>query len=247
MKRERELIELSEDEWTPHSASFKPSRVLNPNPPPSNPPPPIESFAFSKPDDAAADLHDIQVVDSSSSDESRGAAAGNGVEDLEDEDAEFEVTKRASTSARGNKFVIDDDDDEEEEDDGGADGDLSENEAWVEEEEETEEDDDVVKKALLKCGKISAELKQELYGTSNIACDQYSEVELDSSAAAKIVTQVHDEVFDFAILCGRVVEISFKALRFWLNYLMAAPNLVFFEQFGCMANRKWRKECRLRV
>lgn len=226
MKRERELIELSEDEWTPHRDSFKPSRVLKPNPPPSNPPPPIESFAFSNNEDtAAADIHDIHVIESSSSDDSRGAAAGNGdgVEDLEDEDAEFEVSKkRASTSTRGNKFVIDDDD---EEDDGGggggdADGDFSDNEAWVEEGEETEEDD-VVKKALLKCGKISAELKQELYGTSAIACDQYSEVELDSSAAAKIVTQVRAEVFN-------VVELR----RFHLQhcnlgfiFLMTPPKL----------------------
>ncbi|XP_042007722.1 protein CHROMATIN REMODELING 19 isoform X1 [Salvia splendens] len=192
MKRERELVELSDDEWTPHSESFKPSRVLKPNPPSPNPPPPIESFAFSK---ATSNSHEILLLDTSSSD---GADPGNGddLEDLEDDDAELEVTKRASTSTRGSRFVIDDDD--EEDDDGAAaddeDGDYSDPEVWMEEEEQ---EDDVVKKALRKCGEISAELKQELYGTSAVACDQYSEVELGSAAAARIVTQ--DDVND---ACG---------------------------------------------
>ncbi|KAG6405487.1 hypothetical protein SASPL_133077 [Salvia splendens] len=136
--------------------------------------------AFSK---TTSDSHEILVLDTSSSD---GADPGNGddFEDLEDDDAELEVTKRASTSTRGSRFVIDDDD----EDDGAAvddeDGDYSDPEVWMEEE------DDVVKKSLRKCGEISAELKQELYGTSAVGCDQYSEVELGSAAAARIVTQV---------------------------------------------------------
>lgn len=206
MKRERELIELSEDEWTPHSDSFKPSRVLNPNP---NHPPPIESFAFSKTTSTATDSVDIHLIDTSSSDEIGAAPAANGneFEDLEDDDAEIEVSKRPSTSARGNRFVIDDDDDDEDDDGGGDDdGDYSDHEAWMSEKEE--EEDDVVKKALRKCEKISAELKQELYGTATAACHQYSEVELGSSAAARIVTQVlMFKSLIFAIQYIRVLEI----------------------------------------
>ncbi|XP_057778106.1 uncharacterized protein LOC130996854 isoform X4 [Salvia miltiorrhiza] len=48
---------------------------------------------------------------------------------------------------------------------------------------------------------ILAELKLELCGTSTAACDQYSEVELRSAAAARIVTQ--DDVNEYAAL-GRI-------------------------------------------
>ncbi|KAL7110911.1 hypothetical protein ACP275_05G055400 [Erythranthe tilingii] len=198
MKRERDFIELSEDEWSHHSDSFKPSRVLKPKPKltPQNPPPPIESFAFSKPHANGAASNSVHVIDSSSSEELGDAPpppAGNHrneFEDLEDEDADVVVSKRpASTATRGNRFVIEDDDDDDEED--GKAGDFSDREVWLSEEAEDledEEEEDVVKKALLKCGKISAELKRELYGTSVAACDRYSEVEL-GSAAARIVTQ----------------------------------------------------------
>lgn len=115
---------------------------------------------------------------------------------MEDDDVEIEVTRRPSTSARGNRFVIDDEDDDDV--GGGDDDDCSDYEAWVSVKEE--EEDDVVKKALRKCEKISAELKQELYGTATAACDQYSEVELASSAAARIVTQVlMFDSFDFSV------------------------------------------------
>ncbi|KAK4484114.1 hypothetical protein RD792_011334 [Penstemon davidsonii] len=157
MKREREYIEVSEDEWSLHSDSFKPSRVLEPKPP-------IESFAFSKPNNNTP----IQISESSSSSEELGNQAANGFEDLEDDDADVGVTTSVS---RGNRFVIDDDEDEEEV-----------------MEEDDDDDDDVVTKALLKCEKISAELKRELYGTTSAACDRYAEVELGSSAV-RIVTQ----------------------------------------------------------
>ncbi|KAL0446669.1 UNVERIFIED_CONTAM: hypothetical protein Slati_1794800 [Sesamum latifolium] len=71
MKREREFIELSEDEWSNHSDSFKPSRILKSEPTSQNPPPPIESFAFSK---------SVHIIESSSSEELGDAAAGNGKE-----------------------------------------------------------------------------------------------------------------------------------------------------------------------
>ncbi|XP_057778102.1 uncharacterized protein LOC130996854 isoform X1 [Salvia miltiorrhiza] len=59
----------------------------------------------------------------------------------------------------------------------------------------------LIQKALHKCEKILAELKLELCGTSTAACDQYSEVELRSAAAARIVTQ--DDVNEYAAL-GRI-------------------------------------------
>lgn len=186
MKRDRELIEVSDDEWSLHSDSFKPSRVLKPTPSSTNPPPPIESFAYNpKP---------IHVIDSSSSSEESGNVGirnGNEFEGLEDEDADMEIGKGAATSSRGNRFVIADDDDDpvefsfsfsDEDDDVG---------------EEVEEEEDVVKKALRKCEKISAELKRELYGTTSEVCDRYSEVELSASSSVRIVTQ--DDVNE---VCG---------------------------------------------
>ncbi|KAK6122465.1 hypothetical protein DH2020_043802 [Rehmannia glutinosa] len=194
MKRERDFIELSEDEWSHHSDSFKPSRVLKPQPTSQNPPPPIESFAFSKTTHSTTSTSNaIHIIESSSSEE-LGNANGNEFEDLEDEDADMEVSRSAATVTRGNRFVIDDDDDEDDHV-GNKVGDFSDHEVWLSEEEE-EEEEDVVKKALRKCEKISAELKRELYGTSSVVCDRYSEVELGSSAA-KIVTQ--DDVND---ACG---------------------------------------------
>ncbi|XP_073031060.1 protein CHROMATIN REMODELING 19 isoform X1 [Primulina eburnea] len=178
MKRDRELIEVSDDEWSLHSDSFKPSRVFKPTPSSGNLPPPIESFAYNpKP---------IHVIDSSSSSEENGNVGirnGNEFEGLEDEDADMEIGKSAATSNRGNRVVISDDEDDpvefsfsfsDEDDDVG---------------EEVEEEEDVVKKALRKCEKISAELKRELYGTTSEVCDRYSEVELGASSSVRIVTQ----------------------------------------------------------
>ncbi|PIN17899.1 SNF2 family DNA-dependent ATPase [Handroanthus impetiginosus] len=185
MKREREFIELSEDEWSHHSESFKPSRVIKPNPNSQNPPPPIESFAFSKTHNYSNSSNAIQIIESSSSEEFGNAATGNGneFEDLEDEDADMDVSNTVATVSRGNRFVIDDDDGEDDDDDVKV-GDFSDRELLS----SGEEEEDVVKKALRKCVKISAELKRELYGTSSAACDRYSEVELGSSGA-RIVTQ----------------------------------------------------------
>ncbi|KAL0296524.1 UNVERIFIED_CONTAM: protein CHROMATIN REMODELING 19 [Sesamum radiatum] len=166
-----------------------------------NPPPPIESFAFSK---------SVHIIESSSSEELGDAAAGNGkgkgkgneFEDLEDEDADLEVSNRVATVSRGNRFVIEDDEDEDDDGDGKV-GDFSDHEVWLSEEEAEEED--VVKKALRKCEKISAELKRELYGTSSAACDRYSEVEMGSSAA-RIVTQE-----DVNEACGSA-DLDFKPM-----------------------------------
>ncbi|KAL6566286.1 Protein CHROMATIN REMODELING 19 [Orobanche gracilis] len=194
MKRERDFIELSDDEWSHHSDSFKPSRIIKPNHTSQNSAPAIESFAYSKTlNNSSSTSNAIQIIDSSSSEE-LGNAAGNEFEDLEDEDADMEVINRAGAVNRGNRFMIDDDDDEDGRNGGGK-GDFSDPEVWSLGEEELEEED-VVKRALRKCEMISVELKRELYGTSTTACDRYSEVELGSSAA-RIVNQ--DNVND---ACG---------------------------------------------
>lgn len=178
MKREyAEISEISDEEWEPHSESFKPSRVLkintrSPKPKPKpKPPPPIESFAYNKD------------------------------ENLEDDDVEEVVGPTAATNNRGRRFIVDDDEEEEQE---GEEEQEQEHGDFVEvydiksssqEEEEEElliledeiENDDVVGKALQKCAKISAELKRELYGTTtSAACDRYAEVEASS---VRIVTQ----------------------------------------------------------
>ncbi|KZV49370.1 protein CHROMATIN REMODELING 19 [Dorcoceras hygrometricum] len=195
MKRDRELIEVSDDEWSLHSDSFKPSRVFKPTPTSAIPPPPIESFAYNP--------EPIQVIDSSSSEEDGkvGLRNGNEFEGLEDEDADMEIGKRAATSNRGNRFVIADDEDDpvelsfsfSEEEDGDA--------------AEEVEEEDVVKKALRKCEKISAELKRELYGTNLEVCDRYSEVELGASSSVRIVTQ--DDVNE---VCGSGGDSDFKPM-----------------------------------
>ena len=56
-----------------------------------------------------------------------------------------------------------------------------------EEIDEEVEESDVIGKALQKCGKISEELRSELYGSSVPVCDRYAEVEASS---VRIVTQV---------------------------------------------------------
>lgn len=180
MKRVRDFIELSDEEWSIHSESFKPSRILKPQSTSKNPPP-IESFAYSKPSTSNANTNSVDIIEcsSSSSEELKNPAPN----ELEDDDVDMQVSTRPN---RGNRFVIDDD----EEDEGHAKTDF-----WSEDDdeelvvEEEEEEEDVVKKALRKCEKISAELKRDLYGTASAACDRYAEVEL-SSTAVRIVTQV---------------------------------------------------------
>lgn len=185
----RPYVEISDDEWENHS-SFAPSRALNKKP--SNPPPPIESFAFRP--SSTTTFH--SVSSSTSSDDSLLAQVENfdgNLVDLEDEDVEEEVRLPPPPSRRGRKFVVDDED---------SDGDFTE----VVRVEEIVEESDVVGKALQNCAKISAELRSELYGSGAAACDRYSEVEASS---VRIVTQVIDYVsvvgvFDLFVLLGSV-------------------------------------------
>ncbi|GAB2282463.1 Protein CHROMATIN REMODELING 19 [Dionaea muscipula] len=180
----RAFEEISDDEWD-HHHDFKPSRILNSNPQP--PPAPIESFAYQPLKPPIIDLTE---------------------EDLEDSDAD--VHPRSNAANRGRRFVVDDEDDDGDEDD---EVDVRKDEAiqvkweddddaefeWdtktlVEVEEEEEEaqegEEDVVCRALRRCGKISEELRRELYGSSSAACDRYAEVDASS---VRIVTQ--DDIF----------------------------------------------------
>ncbi|KAG9136868.1 hypothetical protein Leryth_026064 [Lithospermum erythrorhizon] len=193
MKRGRnnmEDYELSDDEWAPAEDSFKPSRVLKIIPPK----PPIQSYAYTKPPSIIqnntnttnmSNSHPVQIDISSSS------------ENLEDDDVEVTTStlSGAATSSRARRFVIEEDD--EEEDDGNEVIDVKSNEyndevediEFQDEDDDDVEERDVVRKALHKCGKISTELKMELYGTTAAACHRYSQVEEASTSSMRIVTQ----------------------------------------------------------
>lgn len=182
----RDYCEISDDEW-PEDNSFNPSRVLKLNKP-SSPPPPIESFAYSKSNnhDTSKPSNFVELVDSSSEE----IGVRNVTENLEDDDAEIVSTVNQTTTSRGRRrFVVDDEDEDEDE---GLNSNEDEQDIEVFEEidafEESEEDDDVVGKALQKCGKISTELKRELFGTAAAKFDSYAQVEEASSL--RIVTQV---------------------------------------------------------
>lgn len=180
-------LELSSDEdvWATHS--FKFSRVIdNGGTATSRPrsiPPPIESFAYSDGNSRNNSSHQLSNCSKFSSIEIIESSSEENIENLEDDDADVELINRNNArTAGGNRcrrFVIDDDEEEEET---GSKNDFSDLE------EEEEEEKDVVKKALQKCGRISAELKEELYGTAGAACDTYSVVDINSSV--RIVTQV---------------------------------------------------------
>ncbi|CAI9096837.1 OLC1v1033065C1 [Oldenlandia corymbosa var. corymbosa] len=193
MKRSIDDLELSSDEdvWSKHSFNF--SRFANKDEAtksrPRSMPPPIESFSYSDNNTSRnysngqasnrSEFTPIEILESSSEEK---------FENLEDDDVDIEASNRNSkatlASSRGRRFVIDDEDEEEEEDIGVGD-----------EFDEFEEEEGLIKKALQKCGRISAELKGELYGAAGAACDTYSEVDVNS--AVRIVTQ--DDVND---ACG---------------------------------------------
>lgn len=189
--------------------------------------PPIESFAYSVNGRAATKKESsrysngvvvgggsnsklIEIIDTSSSEEN--------VENLDDDDAVLaETTSKKNyslRSSRGRRFVVDDDDDEEDEeiDTKGEDSD----DIFEEEMEDVgnEEEDDVIKKALRNCGKISVELKRELYGsTGGASCSSYSEVE--ESSSVRIVTQVSTflSLKRFSMLISSMMLNSVKFLK----------------------------------
>lgn len=190
----RDFDEISEEEWSQHS--FNPSRVLKrPRTPkrtrPTNPSPPIESFAFRRPSKAAVGGREesdsssddcVEVEDLGESDSEVKIVNGDDLL-LEDEEEDAKVVVRAARAGR--RFVIEDDEASEDEfDDDEVELSSSEDEGG----RGGREEEDVVGKALQKCAKISADLRKELYGSSSgVTCDRYSEVE---TSTVRIVTQV---------------------------------------------------------
>ncbi|OAY78527.1 Protein CHROMATIN REMODELING 19 [Ananas comosus] len=172
--------EISDDEWENHS--FKPSRILKKA---RTAPTQIESFAYRS-----------QTLAKPSA---NGAAV---VSDDDDGDEEEARASRPPRSSRSRRFVLDEDSEEvigarseEEEEDEVHWSELEEEEDEEEEKEKEkekemelveEEEVDVVGKALQKCAKISASLRQELYGSSVRDCERYAETE---AASCRIVTQ----------------------------------------------------------
>ncbi|GAB2217825.1 hypothetical protein Drorol1_Dr00001037 [Drosera rotundifolia] len=201
----RVFEEISDDEWENHNDDFKPSRILNSNPPPS-----ISSFAYQprKPDDAYIDLteEDLHDSDDAAFDGNRVEACWNGnrnrrvvlLDEDEEEEGACNVGKSDEDCGRCRdqrqglpevKWEDEDDAEFEWDDNTVVEVENVEEEEQVEEEEDAEEED-VVGRALRRCGKISAELKRELYGSSSAACHRYAEVDASS---VRIVIQ--DDIY----------------------------------------------------
>nr|XP_010315564.1 protein CHROMATIN REMODELING 19 isoform X2 [Solanum lycopersicum] len=180
----RDYYEISDDEW-PEDNSFNPSRVLKHKP--SAPPPPIESFIYSNTtnQNTSKSSNFIQVLDSSSEE----MGLGNASENLEDDDVEIDSTINQTNSRARRRFVVDD------EDEGFNSNEEEELFELSDNQESDEEVEDVVGKALQKCGKISMELKRELFGTAAAKCDSF--VEVEEASSLRIVTQD-----DIDMACG---------------------------------------------
>lgn len=172
----RVFDEISDDEWENHR--FRTSRVFKKL---DCPRPPIESFAY-------------QPGKCKPPEEQTGVCSAGRAFNLEDEEEEVAVVRPAQGGGRVRRFVVDEDSDvevppevveirstEEDDEDFTFGGDEPE------EEDGEGEGEDLVGKALQKCGKISAALRQELYGSSVSSCERYAEVD---ASAARIVTQV---------------------------------------------------------
>lgn len=194
----RPFDEISDKDW--EQVPFNPSKFLNkPSSKTLTPPPPIESFTYKPLSLSSGDADDeddcVDITDKVHK------------ESLEDDDFD-EAPKSKAPPRAGRRFVIEDDEDdwsddvavEERKDKEVIELKSEDDEFEIEEEEEEydlgfgEEGNeiDVVDKALFKCGKISEELKRELYGTSNVACERYAEAETSS---VRIVTQVNFILF----------------------------------------------------
>ncbi|CAA7391173.1 unnamed protein product [Spirodela intermedia] len=167
---------ISDDEWENHR--FGTSRVFKKL---DCPRPPIESFAY-------------QPGKCKPSEEQTGVcSAGRAFNLEEEEEEEAAVVRPAQGGGRVRRFVVDEDSDVEVlpevveiRSTGEDDEDFTFGGDEAEEEGGEWEGEDLVGKALQKCGKISAALRQELYGSSVSSCERYAEVD---ASAARIVTQ----------------------------------------------------------
>ncbi|XP_047330799.1 protein CHROMATIN REMODELING 19 isoform X1 [Impatiens glandulifera] len=181
----RNFLEISDDEWENHT--FKPSRVLGT----SNPPPPIENFAYTSAKTSNSNQSSGDSV------EITGSYQVNREENLEDDDFDEGVRNVSKQASRGRRFIVDDDDSDDDFVAEGGNGladvvQVNSSEEGYDEDkdsifdEDEVEEDDVIGKALQKCAKISAELRKELYGSSVTTCDRYAEVDASS---VRIVNQ----------------------------------------------------------
>uniref|UniRef100_A0A0E0H4G3 Uncharacterized protein n=4 Tax=Oryza TaxID=4527 RepID=A0A0E0H4G3_ORYNI len=208
------VLNRPQRQHSPPGRALPPRESFRYNPKPAKA---AAAVSVSDDDDDGFDLEDddFDIPSSRTSRPRRtaGRRLATAVADLSEEDDDLELadddfdhpdprpTRPRRATAR--RFVIKDDDDsdgdvgasevdgvEAEEDDGvnwselenedDEDGDYGETKVEVEE-------GDVVGKALRKCARISADLRQELYGSSTRNCESYAEID-DSSV--RIVTQV---------------------------------------------------------
>lgn len=203
----RAFEEISDDEWDHHT--FNPRLVLKKKSKPATPPPPIESFTYrpkALPQNGAPSSSfpgTINIDDSDDSDFKQ--------EEIEEEEEEVFKPSRPKRNVMRRKFVMEEDSDENEVFDiRSTEGDGNGDEVnWSELENEDDDDVDVememlttrksavqerevdlVGRALQKCAKISAALRQELYGSTSRDCDRYAEIDASS---CRIVTQVKSE------------------------------------------------------
>jgi SWI/SNF-related matrix-associated actin-dependent regulator of chromatin subfamily A containing DEAD/H box 1 len=202
----RAFEEISDEEWEHHT--FNPRLVLKKKSKPAAPPPPIESFSY-----RPKTLHQngapsssfpstINIDDSDDSDFKQ--------EEIEEEEEETFKPSRPRRNVVRRRFVLEEDSDENEVIDirstgGDGEGDTD-GVNWAELENDDDDDVDVemeilttgknnvqerdvdlVGRALQKCAKISAALRQELYGSTARNCDRYAEIDASS---CRIVTQV---------------------------------------------------------
>lgn len=195
----RTFEEISDDEWEHHT--FNPRLVLKKKSKPATPPPPIESFIYrpkALPQNGAASSSFPSTINIDDSDDSDFKQ-----EELEEEEEMFKPSRPRRNVVR-RKFVMEEDSDEHEVFDirstGGDEVNWSEIENEDEDDVDIEEemyttkksaaqerDVDLVGRALQKCAKISAALRQELYGSAARDCDRYAEIDASS---CRIVTQV---------------------------------------------------------
>lgn len=183
----RVFDEISDEEWEQHT--FNPSRIVEADNQ-TNPPPPIESFAF-QPSGNKFENRVVINLDDDDDDEEKLAPATQ---------RQTRVSQRQSS--RNRRFVVEDDsegdvDGEEVVEVGGVEDADEFDISWSDGEDlndskgaKDREELDLVGVALKKCAKISASLRQDLYGSSSSSSDQvfdrYSEVE---ASDVRIVTQ----------------------------------------------------------
>lgn len=129
--------------------------------------------------------------------------------DLADDDVDYQAPRPPQQRTSGRRFMIGDDDDSDVPvADGAMDVEEDDGVNWSELENDDEDGDynggrsvdveeregDVVGMALRKCSRISADLRQELFGSSARNVESYAEID---ASTCRIVTQVNNLRFFF--------------------------------------------------